>query len=323
MSKDIAVVGDFINMNSQIPFTIAVIAGLSTASIAPQAIVAAPAKAKTAKVAGARRANSLASSALKRRPGYVIGRCVNQNGQPLSGVRIRVFGTTLAGENANFQTKTDASGRFALRLPKGNFHVGWAHYDAPALSGPAYALPLHPVDGSNDDAPSSAGIVENFVLKISGRISPLKDAASELSYYGGSIRVQGGALATGNLFDGHTYRFPQGAAVELQLVPQGKLADGRVGKTIVRRQKVDVSAQFLDIPIGQYQVTAILIEADGTRTPLRIAVARVGVGTSPTRFTPAPEEFGVQGTIYFPSSGHSIPVLTLPGVSYADVYLQL
>ncbi len=271
------------------------------------------------------RANAPQVSALaplKRRPGYIVGRCVDGRGRPLRGVRIRVFGTTSAGEKTNYQTTTGANGQYSIQLPKGNFHVGWAHFFAPSPAGPPYALPLHPTDGNIDDAPSAAGIVENFVLKIAGRISPLNDAQSDLSYYGGSIQLSRGALADGSLSTGYTYEFPAGASVELQLTPVGKLVDGSVGKTLTRRQSVRYGATFLDIPIGQYQVGATLIEADGTRKPLRVAVARVGVGTSPIRFTPKPEEFGANGTLYFPSTGDSTPLLKLPGVSHAEVYVQ-
>lgn len=259
---------------------------------------------------------------VKRKPGYIVGRCTNSAGKALRGVRVRVFGTTQAGENTNYETKTDASGFYSVRLPKGNFHVGWAHFDVAAPAGPSYSLPLHPLDGSNDDAKSTPGIVENFVLKISGRISPLKDAQSDLSYYGGSIHVSGGAIANAGFLDDAYYRFPEGSSLEMTLVPQGVLADGSTGKTLVRRKSVAAGTTFLDIPIGRYKVTAKLIGADGASKPLRVAAARVGVGTSPIRFTPKPEDFGQSATIYFPSMGDSIPVLSLPCVSYADVSVQ-
>ncbi|MBW3636451.1 MAG: carboxypeptidase-like regulatory domain-containing protein [Armatimonadetes bacterium] len=271
---------------------------------------------------GAKTQKAPALAPLKRRPGFIVGRCVDGRGKPLRGVRIRVFGTTAAGEKTNYQTTTGTNGQYSIQLPKGNFHVGWAHFDAPSPAGPPYALPLHPIDGNIDDAPSAQGIVENFVLKIAGRISPLNDAGSDLSYYGGSIQLSRGTLANGSMFTGYTYEFPEGASVELQLTPVGKLVDGSVGKTLTRRQSVRYGATFLDIPIGQYQVAATLIEADGTRKPLRVAVARVGVGTMPIRFTPKPEEFGASGTLYFPSTGDSTPLLKLPGVSQAEVYVQ-
>ncbi len=264
----------------------------------------------------------IVEQSVPRKPGYIVGRCTDSAGKPLRSVRIRVFGTTEAGENTNYETKTDANGLYSVRLPNGNFHVGWALFDVAAPAGPAYSLPLHPLDGSNDDAESTPGIVENFVLKISGRISPLKDAQNELSYYGGSISVSGGAIANAGLFDDSYYRFPEGSSLELTLVPQGELADGSTGETLVRRKSVKEGTSFLDIPIGRYEVTVNLIGADGASKPLRVAAARVGLGTSPIRFTPKPEDFGQSATIYFPSNGDSIPVLSLPGASYADVSVQ-
>lgn len=259
---------------------------------------------------------------LARKPGYVIGRCVTTSGQPLAGVRIRVFGVAKNGNDVNTTTRTNAAGAYSVKLMPGVYHVGWALWDVPAPSGPAYSLPLHPLDGNIDDASSASGIVEDFVLKIAGRISPHKDAQSELSYYGGSVRVFGGAIANPPQFGDPSYRFPAGSKVQLTLKPLGALIDRSAGQTLTLHQLINNSATFLDIPIGRYQVTANLIAVDGTATPLRVAVARVGTGTSPIRFTPSPEEFAASASLYFPSNGDSTPLLTMPGVSQADVYVQ-
>jgi hypothetical protein len=266
---------------------------------------------------------STALPVVKRKPNFVVGRCINSSGKPLSNVRIRVFGTTQAGERTSFDTKTNANGLYSIPLPKGNYYVGWALYDVAAPAGPPYSLPLYPVDGSNDHAPSGAGIVENFVLKIRGLITPLKDKENSLSYYGGAIRVFGGALADGNLLSGYSYNFPSGSSVELTLIPQGKLIDGSVGNTLVRRKAITGSgATFLDIPIGQYQVSAKLFSGSGAPVPLQVAVARLGSGYSPTHFTPASEDFRSSGKLYFPSAGDSISVLSMTGVGSADVYVR-
>jgi hypothetical protein len=261
---------------------------------------------------------------MARRPGYVIGRAVNTQGKPLSGVRIRVFGTTTAGEKTSFETKTGANGTYSVRLPRGNYHVGWAHYLVPAPAGPAYGLPLHPTDSDISDQDSGPGIVENFVLKTSGRISSLGDAASDLSYYGGYITVEGGTLENGDFLSGYTYRFPAGSAVELTLTPIGKLTDGSTGRTLVLRRPVDRGyiAEFFDVPIGQYEVKARLMLADGTVQALRVAAARPMSGTSPVYATPGAKDFGASGTIYFPSRGDSIPLLTYGGVAKAPIYVQ-
>ncbi len=259
---------------------------------------------------------------LKRKPGYAIGRCVNMSGKPLANVRIRVFGVANNGNDVNYTTRTNAAGAYAVQLIPGVYHVGWALWDIPAPSGPAYSLPLHPLDGSINDAPSASGIVEDFVLKIAGRISPRHNAQSELSYYGGSVRVFGGDLENPPQFGDSSYRFPSGSQVELTLKPLGALIDRSTGQTLTLRKAMTNSATFLDIPIGHYQVTAKLILANGTQTPLRVAVARVGTGTSPVRFTPTPTEFVKSAHLYFPSRGGSTPLLTMPGVGLADVYVQ-
>jgi hypothetical protein len=262
---------------------------------------------------------------LKPRPGYIIGRCVDMRGKPLAGVGIRVFGTTQkGGEKTSFETKTNAAGFYAVKLPAGNFHLGWAHYFTVAPAGPPYALPLHPLDGSNDDRSSARGIVEDCVLKINGRVSPRNDPKSDLSYYGGYITAEGGALENGNFLDGYTYKFPAGSSVELTLTPQGKLADGSIGQTIVRRRPVERGyiAEFRDVPIGAYAVTARLIEAGGAARPLRVAAAKPFSGTSPSYQTPASADFKDKARLYFPSRGDGIPLLRYGGAAKAPLYVQ-
>jgi hypothetical protein len=292
-------------------------AGDAAASVS-QLLVGAP-KTKAKPKVPARRA-----ATVTRRRGYAVGRAVNSAGRPLAGVRIRVFGTTEAGERTSFETKTGAGGTYAVKLPPGNYRVGWAHFFAPAPPGPPYALPLHPTDGDNSDQDSAGGILENFVLKIAGRISPLKDAASDLSYYGGYVTVEGGALEKGDFLSGYTYKFPEGSSVELTLVPKGRLADDSIGRTLVRRRSVGRGyiAEFLNVPIGQYQVTARLIGADGATQPLRIAAAKPMSGTSPVYSTPGHSDFGSSATIYFPSRGDSVPLLTYGGAAKAPLCMQ-
>lgn len=261
---------------------------------------------------------------LKPRPGYFIGRALNESGKPLAGVGIRVFGTTMAGRKVNFETKTNAGGIYSVKLPPGNYRLGWAHFFTPAFAGPPYALPLHPVDGSITDQSSARGIVENLVLKISGLISPRKDRANELSYYGGLITVEGGALEKGHFLTGYEYKFPAEAAVELTLTPGGKRADGSMGRVLTLRRPVERGyvAEFRDVPIGHYSVTARLVEKGGKVSPLRVAAARPMSGTSPVYQTPAFADFKAKATIYFPSRGDAIPLLTYGGAAKAPLYVQ-
>ncbi len=262
---------------------------------------------------------------LAPRAGYIIGRCIDMRGKPLAGVGVRVFGTTQkGGETTSFETKTDATGKYAVKLPAGNFHVGWAHYFTDAPSGPPYALPLHPLDGSNDDQNSTPGIVEDLVLKINGRISPKNDPDSDLSYYGGFITVEGGTLENGNFLDGYNYKFPAGSSVELTLTPSGKLADGSTGQILTLRRPIERGylAEFRDVPLGAYSLTARLVSADGTIRLLRIAAAKFFSGTSPTARPVELADFGDKASIYFPSRGDSIPLLRYGGAAKAVLYVK-
>lgn len=267
---------------------------------------------------------SFGRAAVKPKPGYATGRCVTAQGKPLAGVRIRVFGVTKAGESWNGTGTTDAAGIYSIRLPAGLYHVGWALYDT-RLAGKPYSLPLHPADGQKEgDGLSSVGIVKSFVLKLNGLIDSRKDPDNDLSYYGGSIVVQGGALKDGSFLTGYTYRFPENAALELTLTPTGPLLDGSEGKELLLKTKLRISGgSFLDIPAGRYRATARLINEDGSATPIRLAAATFSQGGAGTFFhAPGPEDFKDSADIVFPSNGDSIPIMSLPGVQGAKLYAQ-
>jgi hypothetical protein len=97
-------------------------------------------------------------AALKPKPGYVMGRCVKMNGQPMPNVNIFIKGLTMAGQNTETFAKTKANGVYSMRVPAGLYSV-YADHKVSAY-GESYAFRLAPLDGESDTQDSSEGVRE-------------------------------------------------------------------------------------------------------------------------------------------------------------------
>jgi hypothetical protein len=121
------------------------------------------------------------TTTLTHKANYVVGRCVDASGKPLSGVRVRIYGTSTAGRNASFNTKADASGRYIQRLPGGLYSVRDMIHGL-RYNGRNYHLPLYLIGEDNSDFDSRQGQVANGIWKTSGLIARTKDATDESAY---------------------------------------------------------------------------------------------------------------------------------------------
>ncbi len=192
------------------------------------------------------------------RPGFFVGRCVTTQGKPLNNVFINIKGLTAAGQVSYTEVHSNASGIYQMRLPAGNYMILDESWPV-TLGETGYNLPLEIV-GNNDALDISAGIVRDMILRIHGRIGPDFPADKPYSYFGGSIRYAfygGKYQATG---------LPAGTILETKLVPEGPLADGSAGKTLVLKSQSPPGESyhnFQDIPLGKYTITAHLVGADG------------------------------------------------------------
>jgi len=215
---------------------------------------------------------------LQPRPGHAMGRVVDERGKPLSGVDVRIGGTTNAGERTSFDTKA-TNGRYAFPVPPGKYHIGaWVSVQ---YNGKPYYFRLQPVgdDVYHRDFDSKPGIVRDFVWKITGLMAGARaDPDDAGSYYGGSLQLYG-ENPTLN-YDPKPLEFPEGSTVAVTLTPNGALIDGSQGKALIFKLPLKTTRlafvhytkrTFKDIPIGRYTASATLTEPDGTVKPLRIA----------------------------------------------------
>ena len=209
-------------------------------------------------------------------PNEATGVVLTASGQPLQGARIRFWRLTPQGTVIEYSARTDARGIYSVTMPT---NADYRLDNATALvtyGVQRYYLPLRPEGGDGsffdrDPVDNTRGYVKNFVLPISGHISPEEDPKEPLSYYGGSLTFRAHtrivipndpdpALTAGATGPN---ALPEGTRVRLLLTPQGPLLDGTAGRPlswdlVVRNNtgKNAFSATINDIPLGVYTAEA-------------------------------------------------------------------
>jgi len=206
-------------------------------------------------------------------PNVLTGRVTTEQGDPITGAQIRIVGYTGgAGLGQEIETvETGPDGTYRYAVPRGLYEVlGQATLD---FDRQAYTFDLHPADGHCEQRMSDDGIVQDFVLRLTGLIAcrnaDLPDDYT--SYHGAAIQ----------LFDGTTGSPREDAVVEYTLEPVGPLADGSPGETLTMNRTVaalrtsagpiDRTWILYDIPLAVYRVSATLVEPGGTRVPLFVS----------------------------------------------------
>lgn len=188
-------------------------------------------------------------------PGVVQGIARDAQGQPIAGALIWIQPAETTGL---VKVTTGADGRYRTKVyPKLPYYAAgwhWVQYRGKELC--LRLAPENP-DGNEAFVPEQ-GVVRNFIWKIQGPIGHSGDG-----YYGGEVRPFFAGIKVGDV-------------IEYTLTPDGPLADGSGGQTIVRKHDWE---DFLwqDIPVGAYRVSAVRIEADGSRTGLKIGAKGSGV----------------------------------------------
>lgn len=222
--------------------------------------------------------------------GVIQGRVTTADGRPLAGAQVRVIGYTgSAGQQHDDDLVTDADGRYRVEVEDGLYEVS-----AEALisfEGQQFRLPLHPVDGACEEEYSSEGIVEDWVLQLTGEhvCLPGFDPNSEDSYYGAQVHLSPDLVQTA----------PADAVVEVSFVPE-ILADGTPGFEFTLQRTVAAlgttagpvgeTGTLVGIPLGRYTVSAVLVSG-GTRTPLVVQSQDAPAGAATTTLTFRAAEF--------------------------------
>lgn len=182
--------------------------------------------------------------------GYVKGRLLNAQGQPLSGAKVYAGHTTFF--NTNVIGVTDADGFYKLNIqqPGGSWTVH-AELTRP-YNGETYTYYIYANDG--DPVNGSSGAVRNLTWKLSGAIPGTTNGkyGAKVAYYDNSSI------------------FIRGEEIEFTLVPQGPLADGSTGQTITARATgsfamtgTAIGSGLDDVPMGRYRISARYVPANG------------------------------------------------------------
>jgi hypothetical protein len=236
----------------------------------------------------------------------ITGRVTTEAGEPVSTAQLRIVGYTggaALGQEIETVT-TDASGVYRFEAPPGLYEVlGTATLD---FDGQTYLFSLDPVDGSCDQAMSDQGIVEDFVLRLTGLLMCVDGVdPDDHGYYHG---------ATVQLFNSLTAAAPH-EVIQFTLQPVGRLADGRAAEVIRLERTVaalttsagpiDDTWVLHDIPLARYSVSAALMGAGGSQPLLLSTDTQTSPAASVDVLFDARSVFGE------PTEGYAIPSVTV------------
>jgi len=179
--------------------------------------------------------------------GTVSGSVVDAQGKPIEGARLWIKPALTTGL---VQARTGPDGRYKaeglLNIPYNTFAWYKVTYRDKTLCMRVAPVALNQYDSF---VPKD-GVARDFKLRISGPIDDRGD-----TFYGGQIRV-------------FIQEIPRDSTIAVTFEPLGPLADGSVGKTIVRTMK---DMMMDDIPVGGYRVTAQIQEPGGRKRAARLS----------------------------------------------------
>lgn len=221
-------------------------------------------------------------------PNVIKGVVRDEQGDPVSNARIRIAGYTgnpngLSAADFIRTVQTNAQGAYRISVPAGLYGIS-GEADL-AFDGKTYkALYLHPADGNCKQQMSDAGIVKDFVLRLTGLQQCLTnpDPKNEGNYSGASIA----------LVHESPKSLPGDTKLRLTLTPTGPLADGSAGKALTFTRTVaalgnlagplETTNKLHDIPLGRYRLTGFATLPDGSRQTLRFGPwETIGAAVSP------------------------------------------
>ncbi|HYE19861.1 MAG TPA: hypothetical protein VEA69_15540 [Tepidisphaeraceae bacterium] len=208
----------------------------------------------------------------------VAGVATDERGNVIAGGTVHVFIAGVAfqsGQRNEFTTEAGEDGRFEFEVPPGQWKV--TAQVAREYNGRQYQVDLAPVDGKGPFVAqnSRAGIVRNFVWRLTGLRAGREKGLSN-SYYGVAV-----LLEDAQAFGPPASRIPAkyaGGKVVLRFAPKGPLLDGTKIDPFEREfptarfANPDTSNThtLVDVPIGDYAVSARIVTAEGKDRPLKL-----------------------------------------------------
>jgi len=226
----------------------------------------------------------------RAKAGLLTGKLADDRGGPLSNVMVRVAGFTRGGVPVNKEFKVAGPAKeFSFEVPEGTYTAPEAVIDL-EYNNRSYTLGLAPGNGEKEwprARDSKAGLVRDFIFKISGALPEgLGSDVDPSGYYGSTAVFELGG------------EFGDVASFEITLKPDGPLIDGSEGKTLTFTRKIPWRRHedhyLLDIPTGRYIATAKLLY--GTRPkPLKI----ISYAIDPENPDAAPDRSALSAVVEF------------------------
>lgn len=195
----------------------------------------------------------------------VSGTVVDTAGQPIPGARVLIVPAVTTGD---VEVRTDSTGHYVVEnLPEVPYRArAWIYLNH---GNEQVCLRMGMDSPADYDAFSPGmGVVKNFRWQLTG---PIEDQRETRGTFGGTL----------SLFN--TWLFEDaGNQIEFSFTPAGPLIDGSAGAAFTRLIDVDADTYVRDIPVGPYRLQATLVEADGTRLPMRLSFSEYGDEPTPT-----------------------------------------
>ncbi|NLE80206.1 MAG: carboxypeptidase regulatory-like domain-containing protein, partial [Rhodococcus sp.] len=189
------------------------------------------------------------------RPRTVTGTVVDTQGRPIAGARVLIVPALTTG---SVEVRSDANG---IYVAEGLLDVpyrarAWVFVDH---GGQRVCLRLGMESAVDFDTfVPTQGAVRNFRMQLTGPIEDLRDTPEQ---FGAVLSV----------YDAWPYE-DAGYRIEFTFTPTGPLIDGTWSEPFTRVVDPDGDTVIRGLPIGPYRVGATLVAADGTRSPLGVAV---------------------------------------------------
>ena len=212
----------------------------------------------------------------RAKPGYAVGRVLGQDGKPISvpEARIAISFVGVARDPdrdvpAKCYPDVGPDGNYEKKMEEGIYISAAGVVEFP-FNGKQFRLALDPVRPFEGRVESSAGVVQDFVWKLSGPRPGFRqpDPSQRGQWFGGALIAE--YVAYRDDLKKSIPTPPQGTQVVFSLTPTTPLADGRKGEVVTFKRTYigssGVSNPVLaDVPLAMYTIRGEEILPDGRK----------------------------------------------------------